>query len=180
MDYETKPTSRREIRTISKYVRKIFGCESDNEPFPVLEALEKIPDLFPNTNYEIVSDEELSGNVFAYCFPKPEGGFTIRIKQTVYDGAFENKIAAFRCFICHEICHVVLFFLGFTPVSNRAISDFSEIPSYKSVEWQAKALTGEVMIPYDATVGMTAKEIAKKYLVTEASARYRVKQDKKK
>lgn len=44
----------------------------------------------------------------------------------------------------------------------------------------AKALCGEVTIPYDATKGMKAKEIVTKYHVTEASAKYRRKQDKKK
>lgn len=180
MDYETKPVSRTQLRIMAKYVRAMFDCKSDEEPFPVLFALEKLSDLFPNTTYDVVEDTDLPGNVFACCMPKPEGGFIIYIKQTVYDGACYNKNTAFLCFICHEICHVVLFYLGFTPVSNRTILEMGEIPSYRSVEWQAKALCGEVTIPYEATKGMKAKEIMAKYPVTEASARYRVKQDKKK
>ena len=39
------------------------------------------------------------------------------------------------------------------------------IPPYRSVEWQAKALCGEITIPYEATIGMTAKEIMAKYNV---------------
>lgn len=39
MDYITKPTSRATLRRFSKIVRAIFGCESDDEPFPVLQAL---------------------------------------------------------------------------------------------------------------------------------------------
>ncbi len=56
MDYITKPLSRITIRKFSKIVRKIFGCKSDDEPFPVLEALEMLPDIVENTNkeYEIV------------------------------------------------------------------------------------------------------------------------------
>lgn len=179
MDYETKPISRAGLRVIAKAIRKTFGCQTDDEPFPVLLALEKLKDIFPNTTYQIVEDTDLPGNIFACCMPKPEGGFAIYIKQTVYDGACYNNNTAFLSFICHEICHVTLFFLGFTPVSNRTIEEMKTIPPYRSVEWQAKALCGEITIPYEATIGMTAKEIMAKYNVTEASAKYRIKQDKK-
>lgn len=103
----------------------------------------------------------------------------IEIKQTVYDGACYHGNRAFLCFICHEICHVILSILVM-PVSTRTLAKDEEIPAYCSVEWQAKALCGELTIPYDATVGMKAKAIMEKYPVTEASAKYRVKQDKKK
>lgn len=178
MDYITKPTNRATLRRFSKIVRAIFGCESDDKPFPVLDALEKLPDVVDNASYEIVEDNELSANVFAQCYPKPEGGFVIQIKETVYDEACYNDNYAFLCFICHEICHVLLFWIGFTPVSTRAFGD-TEIKPYQSVEWQAKALTGEVMIPYGASKGLTSKEIVEKYHVTKQSAKYRVQQDKK-
>lgn len=109
MDYITKPTSRATLRRLSKIVRAIFGCESDDEPFPVLQALEKLPDIVDNTNFEIVDDDDLPANVFAQCFPKPEGGFVIQIKKTVYNGACYDDNYVFLCFICHEICHVLLF-----------------------------------------------------------------------
>lgn len=95
MDYETKPISRSGLRSISKFVRQMFGCKSDNVPFPVIDALERLPDLFPDTNCVIVNDNELPGNVFACCSPKSEGGFVIKIKQTVYDDAYKNKNPAF-------------------------------------------------------------------------------------
>ena len=179
MDYMTKPLSRTAIRKLSKYIRKIFGLSAD-EPFPVLEILEKLPSYFKGTNYLIVEDDELPATVFAWCYQKSEGGFTIEIKQSVYDGACYDNNRAFLCFICHEICHVILFYLGYTPISTRTFSENMEIPAYRSVEWQAKALCGELTIPYEATIGMKPKEIMKIYPVTEASARYRVKQDKKK
>lgn len=179
MDYITKPFSRATLRQFSKIVRAIFGCESDDEPFPVLRALEKLPDVIDGTSYEIVEDSELPANVFAQCYPKPEGGFVIQVKETVYNGACYDDNHAFSCFICHEICHVFLFWIGYTPVSTHAFKD-SEIKPYRSVEWQAKALTGEVMIPYEASKGMTAKAIVEKYHVTKKSADYRLKQDQRK
>ena len=179
MDYMTKPASRATLRQFAKIVRAIFGCRSDDEPFPVLNALEKLPDVIDNVSYEIVNDYDLPANVFAWCYPKPEGGFVIQIKETVYNGACYDDNYVFRCFICHEICHVLLFWIGFTPISARAFGD-TEIEPFRSVEWQAKALTSETMIPYDATKGMTSKAIVEKYHVTKKSAEYRVKLDKKK
>ena len=176
MDYITKPLSRITIRKFSKIVRKIFGCKSDDEPFPVLEALEMLPDIVENTNYEIVDDNDMPANFFAQCYQKPEGGFVIQIKETVYNGACYNNNYAFRCFICHEICHVMLFWLDYTPISACAFGD-TEIEPFRSVEWQAKALTGDVMIPYEASKGLTSDEIVEKYHVTKKSAEYRVKQD---
>ena len=38
----------------------------------------------------------------------------------------------------------------------------------------------QVMIPYDASKGMTSKAIVEKYHVTKQSADYRVKQDRQK
>ena len=179
MDYRTKPLSRATIRKISKLIRKIFGLSYD-EPFPVLNALEMIGSIFKDTTYDVLEDDKLPGNVFAWCYPKPDGGFKIEIKQTVYDGAYNDSNVAFLCFICHEICHIVLFYLGYTPISTRTLQKNEQIPAYCSVEWQAKALCGELTIPYEATIGMTAKEIVKHYPVTMQSAKYRVKQDKNK
>ncbi len=177
MDYMTKPLSRKDIRLLSKYIRRIFGL-NDSEPFPVLYALEKLCEIFDKTEYIILEDDKLPADVFAWCYPKPEGGFIIEIKQTVYDCAYCDGNRAFLSFICHEICHIILFYLGYTPTSARSFSKDDGIPAYCSLEWQAKSLCGELTIPYEATVGMSVREIMEKYPVTEASAKYRVKQDK--
>lgn len=176
IDSRTKPLSREAIRNMTPYIREMFGVNS-NDPFPVLLALDKLCSLIENTNYQIVEDDFLPGDVFAWCYQNCDGGYTIEIKQTVYDGACYNNNKAFLCFICHEICHVILFELGYTPIVTRSVGT-EKIPVYCSVEWQAKALCGELTIPYDATKGMKVNEIMKKYHVTEASAKYRVKQDK--
>lgn len=174
MDYITKPTSRKELRKFSKVFRFLFGVTDDNSPFPVLNALEILPDVFKGTTLSIVEDNDLLPNVPARCFPDEYGNFTIEIKETVYKGAFEKQIGAYLDFICHEICHIFLFKIGFTPVVERSFGN-NEIPPCKSVEWQAKALCGEVMMPYYATAKMTCQEIITKYHVSKASANYRKK-----
>ena len=143
-------------------------------PFPVLEALEKLPDIFENCNCIVVSDDELPTRTMADCMPNEQGGFTIEIKESVYRGAYENNSGASRGFICHEICHVFLFNIGYRPVFERTFAD-NELPAYCSVEWQAKALCAEVMIPYEESCGMTKKQIIEKYVVSNEFAKKRIR-----
>lgn len=51
MDYETKPLTRETIRSFVPYYRELFGVPHTG-PFPVLEALEKISDVFKGSRYE--------------------------------------------------------------------------------------------------------------------------------
>ena len=176
MDYETKPTSRKDLRRYAKYLRKLFDVP-EGGPFPVLEVLEKLPDIFPGCVYQIVEDSKLPPKTMAQCVPNDEGGFTIEIKEFVYAGAYNEQIGAFSGFICHEICHVFLFEIGFTPIYARSFAD-GELPAYRSVEWQAMALSAEVMLPYDETRGMKPKELVDTYHVSKAFATKRRKLEK--
>ncbi|MFC2658666.1 MAG: hypothetical protein ACFN1F_07745 [Segatella sp.] len=177
MDYETKPTSRRDLRRFAVYVRKLFEVPKGG-PFPVLEALEKVPDVFKGSGYQIVEDKTLPPQTMAQCTPNDNGGFTIEIKESVYVGSYEKQIGAFLGFICHEICHVFLFEIGFTPVYARSFSD-GELPAYCSVEWQAKALCAEVMLPFEETRGKKSKELVDTYHVSKAFAMNRRKLEKR-
>lgn len=174
MDYITKSVSRKELRKFSHIFRYLFGVNDDYSPFPVLHALEKMPDVFKDSHYLIVEDEALPANVPARCYPDEHGNFTIEIKASIYKGAYEKNIGAYLGFICHEICHVFLFKIGFTPIVERSFGN-NEICPFKSVEWQAKALCGEVMMPYAATANMTCEDIMVKYHVSKSSAEYRKK-----
>ena len=178
MDYETKPTSRRDLRRFAVYVRKLFDVP-ESGPFPVLEALEKLPDIFEGSGYQIVEDKKLPPQTMAQCTPNDTGGFTIEIKESVYVGAYEKQIGAFLGFICHEICHVFLFIIGFTPIYARSFAD-RELPAYCSVEWQAKALCAEVMIPFDESRGMKPNELIDRYHVSKAFAFHRRKLEQQK
>ena len=177
MDYETKPTSRDDLRRFAAYLRKIFEIPP-NGPFPVLEVLDKLSDKFEGSNYIIVEDKDLPPKTMAQCEKNNMGGFTIVIKESVYKGAYERGVGAFLGFICHEICHVFLFEIGFTPIYSRSFED-GEIPAYRSVEWQAKALCAEVMIPYEESIGMKIIHIQEKYHVSKAFASNRKKLERK-
>ncbi len=65
MDYQTKPTSRKQLRTYSKFFRSLFDVSAASGPFPVLEALEKIPDVFAGSGYQIVEDNQLPPQTMA-------------------------------------------------------------------------------------------------------------------
>lgn len=171
MDYQTKPTSRRDLRRFAAYIREMFKIPLSG-PFPVLQVLDKIPDVFKGSCYEIVDDDKLPPKTMARCVPNDQGGFTIEIKETVYNGAYEKNIGAHRGFICHELCHVYLFYIGFTPIYERSFAD-NELPPCRSVEWQAKALCAEVMIPFGESRGMRTEEIERKYGVSKAFAQKR-------
>lgn len=66
-------------------------------------------------------------------------------------------------YICHEICHFFLIeVFGYYPIYNVCLSENRQIPKYRSMEWQAKALCGEVMIDYKKCSNMTISDIMKK------------------
>ena len=163
MDYETKPTNLKAIRKFAKVFRQLFDVPLTGA-FPVLEALERIGDVFDGCNYLIVEDKKLPPQTMAGCEPNENGGFTIKIKQSIYDGAYEKEIGAFRGFICHEMCHIFLFKIGFVPTYERSFAN-NALPAYRSVEWQAKALCGEVMISFEESKDMSIDEIISKYKI---------------
>ena len=110
----------------------------------------------------------------ANCKANEDGGYTIVIKDSVYDGAYRCGSGACLGFICHELCHVFLFFIGFTPIFEISFEN-NILPAYCSVEWQAKALCGELMIPYEESKGLTSKEIQRKYGVSKGFAKTRLR-----
>lgn len=105
MDYESKAITRGELRQYSKILRDLFDVPMTGA-FPVLDVLERIPDIFEGSRYLIVEDHALPPKIMAQCIPNDEIGFTIEIKESVYYGAYTNRTGALLGFICHEICHI--------------------------------------------------------------------------
>lgn len=171
MDYRTKPTSRVFLRLLAPWLRSLFGVYDMAQPFPVLQALEMLPDVFDETTVEIVEDDEMPYCEKANCVVEDEG-FTIKIKQSVYDSAYKDGNGAALGFICHEICHVFLYKVGFQPIMSCSFAN-NAIPAYCSVEWQTKALCGEVMMPYEATKNLSEEQIVQQFKVSKAFAKKR-------
>ena len=68
MDYKTKPTSREDLRRYSKLFRKLFDVPLTG-PFPVLQALDRVSDIFSGCNYTVVEDKHLPPQTMARCVP---------------------------------------------------------------------------------------------------------------
>lgn len=172
MDYQTRPITREEIRKYAQIFRKFFEYDEISSFDPIRE-LDRIHSVMNDVSYEVVADDELPKNVPAVCELDVDGRFVIKIKETVYLGAVAG-IGGYRMDITHEIAHAFLYKLGYRPIMNRSFRN-NTIPAYKSSEWQAKALAGEIMIPFEASKGMDEKEKMDTFHVSFAAASYRKK-----
>lgn len=167
MDYESRSSlSRIQLREISKFTRRMLKIKTVK--FPVLKALERLIDRFPsNLYYRILPDDEFDTNVMAELVSEGNDVYCIKIRETVYEKAVNDDRASLG-FICHEMCHFILIHIFDAGpvlykgenglVYARSLKD-KELPRYKSMEWQALALCGEIMIPYEKCKNYTFKQI---------------------
>lgn len=167
MDYEPATIlSRKKIREIADFIRTILRIETIK--FPVIKVLDLLEQKFPdNLFYSVEEDDQFDYKVMAYIETVNYTQFCIKIRQSVYDSALKNAGASLG-FICHELCHFILIFLfnikpkmqynhgGITFM--KAINPLREKP-YRSMEWQAKALCGELMIPYEICKSLPVEKI---------------------
>ena len=177
MDYKTRPISREIIRSIAQAVRKAFGCKNKLR-FDVIDAFERASSVFPFLVTAVVEDSELPADIPARCTPDFNGNYLIEVKNSIYEGAVAG-VGGYRGHILHEICHGILCYLGFTPILDRTFKNY-ELNAYESMEWQAKALCGEIRVPYEETAGMTALQIMHYCQVSRDCAELRVNEFRKK
>ena len=145
---------------------------SCKESVPVVDLLDRFCHQLGDVSYDVVDDWELPYNIPAVTEIGNDGMFTITIKNSIYHGAKYRDIGGYRNHIMHEMCHVILFKIGFTPIAARSFSN-NKIEPMRSAEWQAMALCGEIMIPYEETKNMSVGEIMETYKVSNSSARKR-------
>lgn len=170
MDYKTKPLNRRFLRFLAQIIRNTFKCRSKFK-FNVILAFEQIHSIFKNITVEVVENELM--RVPARCIPDLNGCYHIEVKEEIYVGAC-NGVGGYRAHILHEMCHAILCMLGYTPILDREFKN-NELKPFESMEWQAKALCGEILCPYEATKGMSVREIIRKCNVSEQCALMRTK-----
>ncbi len=180
MDYESKLSlSRIQIRKISKFVRKMLKIKTVK--FPVLKALERLIDKFPkNLYYRILPDDKFEVNVMAELVPEGNEVYCIKLRETVYEKAVNGDRASLG-FICHEMCHFILihiFDAGPVMLLNKSGLVYArtfkekELLRYKSMEWQAMALCGEIMIPYEKCKDYSFKRIVSRTCSSDKQTRY--------
>lgn len=180
MDYEASISlNRRQIRDISRFFRKLMGVRTIL--FPVMKVLDRLETKFKDSLYvSVEEDDNFEYREMATLKDEGNGVYCIRIRESVYLGAIKGNRACLG-FICHEMCHFVLVYIfGVGPkqfVSSdgiayaRACADGSLKP-WKSMEWQAKALCGETMIPYCRCKDMTFDQIVEKTMSSDEQTEY--------
>ena len=167
MDYEAViGLSRIQIRKLSVIIRKMLKVKTLR--FPVLKAIDRLEVLYPDNIYYVSEDDSLfEKGVPAYLEQESENMYCMHIRQSVYDGALKGRGDCLG-FITHEIAHFCLIHIcGIGPKSFKFGNSIiyaretheGKIPSFKSMEWQAKALCGELMIPYEKCKDMSYGEI---------------------
>lgn len=166
-DYETFPMSRKEIRVIAKTIRNLLHITETK--IPVIKLLD-ILEMKYGLLLSIELDECFDKNVVAYL-TEENNTFIIHVRNSVYDKACEGKRDCIG-FICHEMCHYFLIsWFGYTPIYGRTLGN-KRIDRFRSMEWQAKALCGELMIPYYDFLNADVSEIMKKTDSSFRQARY--------
>lgn len=178
MDYMTKPISRGDLRKIAYGFRKIFKCKN-KYLFDVIDAFERVHSIFDNITVEVIEDDDetnFSKDIPAQCSPDMNGNYHIEVRESIYEGAC-NGIGGYRAHILHEICHAILCMLGYTPVLQRSFNNYEIENRSTSMEWQAKALCGEILVPYEETKGLSKNKIISYCKVSEACANMRLKLD---
>ena len=183
MDYESRLSlSRIQVREISRFARRMLKIKTVK--FPVLKALERLIDKFPNNlYYRILPDDEFETNVMAELTPEGDDVYCIKIREKVYEKAV-NCDRACLGFICHEMCHFILIHIFEAgPVLKvnesglvyaRSFKD-RELPLYKSMEWQAMALCGEIMIPYEKCKKYSFRQIVSRTHSSDEQTKYFLK-----
>ena len=175
MAQSCKGLSRLSLRSLSKTIRKQFGYNNSERLNP-LRMLDRLPEHLRNFSYLVLDRQDPeypSDNAPARTEMWVEKGGTFAYRVVMQDKVYErarNDSGGDRMTICHEISHVYLLALGIVPVSKR---EFTIVRPYEDPEWQAKALAGELMIPYEASKGMPITEIMDIYGVSEEAAAYR-------
>lgn len=171
MDGITHPTSRQFLREIAGKFRERFlqtGLYVN-----VLSLMEVFPLYFPKCLILIVPDEELDEEIpttIEENLADVEETYTIRIKESVYERAYHGSGGG-RMHIVHEMAHYLLIEeYGFKPITARSYGNIYVKYTPSSMEWQAKALAGEIMMPYDLTFEMNFSEIVQKCGVSVEAA----------
>lgn len=176
MDGITHPTSRLFLRDVANKFRETFF--QNGLYVNVLSLIEVFPVYFPKCVIVVVPDEEMeegTPTTIEENLLDETGKYTIRIKESVYERAC-NGSGGDRMHIIHEMSHYILIEeYGFKPLTARSYGNI--VVRYKpcSMEWQAKALAGEIMMPYEMTNGMAVYEISKKCGVSNEAATKRTK-----
>lgn len=162
MGMKMPPCSRRNLRAIAANVHKALRYDGTS-PFPVVEVVELVlPKLVPGFEFQVISKTEM-GDDHGRTYPDKR---LMYIREDVYEGACRGN-GRDRFTIGHELSHQLLH-EGIDVTLAR--SDLRH-ETYEDSEWQADALSGELLMPFDKIRKLTANQIVDAYQVSPSAAR---------
>jgi Zn-dependent peptidase ImmA (M78 family) len=155
-----------QLRRLASLIRQKAG-HRDTLYFPVMELLERLMPLwFRGFSFEIMPKSYFSPNIHAETDIERK---VILIREDVYLGAI-NGNGRDRMTIIHEIAHYILLIVNGIKLHRNFSSTKPE--AYRDPEWQAKALAGELLCPYNLIGGMATPQIALACGVSDEAAQY--------
>ncbi|HEC16020.1 MAG TPA: ImmA/IrrE family metallo-endopeptidase [Sedimenticola sp.] len=130
--------SRAAIRRLAKQVRQSLKW---TEPlFPIVEYMEVYHQIDKHFVYDIC-EKEVMGENHGITFPDKK---IMLIREDVYEGAVEGN-GRDRLTIAHEFGHLHMH----TNLGLARKPAETEIPAFRSSEWQASCFGGELLVSVD-------------------------------
>lgn len=161
--FEVPPCSRLDLLLYADVIHSAVGYDGSTA-FPIVPFMENIlPQVYPDASFEIVPAGSL-GDRYGETFPADH---FIRLPEDIYDAATAGEGFA-RMTVAHEVSH--LLWHEKVPISLARRRAGSELPAYRTSEWQANALAGALLMPIRQIVSMDPYEVEKKYLVSASAA----------
>lgn len=167
-NFRATPMKRTEIRYTANELRRKLGL-ANQLWFPVLEFVELVlPTLDKKYTFQVATYEELGSS----------HGLTIRdgddvsimIREDIYDRAYNDE-GRDRGTVAHEAGHYLMH-----ARSSALHRNFGgTLKSYEDPEWQAKCFQGELLVPRDLVMGMSAYEVARQCGVSMDAVEYQLK-----
>jgi len=159
MNIVSMPLSRKDIRYLTKELRKIAGLE-EKTYFPIIEFIELILVANEGMEFEIVESYEMQ-DTYGTTNTSQNKMF---IRNDVYEGAIQGNPRD-RFTLCHELAHYLLHQPDTISYAR------GNVPKYRDPEWQANTFAAELMAPYDLIKNMSINEIMKKCGMSRQAAK---------
>lgn len=162
------PLSRKNIREMASFIRKIAGQENDLY-FDIVHFLDvQLPKIDPKFTLIVEEKEEL-GECHGLTYPDRD---EIHIRSDVYERACEGS-GRDRFTMAHELFHLLQH--EKSNISYARLGDGVKSKMYMDPEWQANVFGGELLVPWDLTKGMNADEIVDQCGVSMAAAKTQIR-----
>lgn len=165
--YQVPAMSREQIRNVAKNIRKINTkiTGQDEAFFPIVHFLDVTLTKHMDEFMLEVLDEYEMGDAHGMTYPDEH---LIQVRSDVFERAHHNQ-GRDRMTLAHELGHYVLH----ADIGMARMAQVTSIKPYRSSEWQASALAGELLISAEHIGDCSSpQEAALKFGVTIEAATY--------